>query len=361
MATARPISSQHVSSPRPAAGWLRRALPLAWLIGLALLPLIVTDEYVIRICNVILIYSLLSIGQNVITGYTGMLSLGHAAFFGIGAYASALLVTQAGWPFPAALLAAALLACLCGVAVALPCLRVQSDFLSLVTIAFGSLFTVLALNWITLTRGPMGLTAIPTPRLGPIDVTSNRDFYYLFLGIVAVAYWGTERIAASQIGRSWKALRDDELSAAAMGVDVTYYKVLAFAVGTFLAGVAGSLLAHYFRFIGPENFSFNESLLTMEMAILGGLASMPGAVLGAAIFIAVPELLRSEALLIYRVGIGGLVMIVCMIWRPQGLLGQTGFGQTGASSLLQRWRGQAPAEPEVAGAPAGLPSALGEE
>jgi branched-chain amino acid transport system permease protein len=301
---------------------------------LALIPVFSESSYLLRVLTIIFIYSIVTIGQNVITGYAGMLTLGHAAFFGIGAYTSALLVQRLDWPWLAGLVAGAVVSGVMGFLVALPCLRVQSDFLSLVTIAFGSVFTVVALNWVSLTRGPSGLPGLSRPKIGPFVFSSPDSMYWLALGIFVLVFIVTWRVTGSAIGRAWQAVRDDELGAAAQGIPVARYRIYAFVYGTVLAGLAGGVLAHYLQFVGPTSFSLDISLQVMLMTIIGGLASLVGSVVGTSIMVLIPEVFRP--LVEYQLGIGGLILVLLMVLRPQGILGKTAFGQsTGLTPPLQ--------------------------
>ena len=294
------------------------------IIGLFAVPQVVTNPYWLHVLNLVLIYTPLSIGANIITGYAGMVSMGQAAFFGLGAYTSALLMMDAGFPWFAAFLCAGLVAALGGALVAVPCLRVKSDFLSLVTIAFGQIFFVVINGWMDLTRGPMGIPSVPQIQVFGWKARTETDFWYVAAIIVGVIVFAAWRIVSGPVGRAWEMIRDDEEAARALGVNVTYRKILAFAVGCLFSGFAGSLFAHNLRLVSPDSFVQEESLVIMQMAILGGLASIPGSILGAFLLIAIPEALRSSIpeLIVYRPGIMGLLLIVMMIWRPQGILGR---------------------------------------
>jgi branched-chain amino acid transport system permease protein len=308
------------------AGLARSLAPASMVAVLAVLPLVITGHFWPHILTITMIYAMLTLGQNVITGWCGLLTLGQAAFLGIGAYCSALLVMDWGVPWPLAFLAAGALAAGAGALLAIPCLRVKSDFLSLVTIAFNQLFFVVANNWMDLTRGPMGLPRVPAAALFGFEMRSQDSQYWLALAVAATTYFGVSRLTSGPIGRAWAMIRDDETAARALGVHVTAYKVLAFAVGCFVCGLAGSLYAHSLRFVSPDMFKLEESLIMMQMAILGGLASIPGSALGAFLMIMIPEALRSSEpwLITLRPGIGGAILVVLMIWRPNGLLGATG-------------------------------------
>lgn len=302
---------------------MRLALLLAAVAAIAAVPHLVTSRYWLHVLNLSLIYVPLAIGANVITGYCGMVSMGQAAFFGIGAYASALLSMRLGLPWPAAFASAGLVAGGMGMLLALPCLRVRSDFLSLITIAFNQLFLVVANAWMDLTRGPMGLPQVPRIALGGWTARTEADIFPVVAGVALACAWGVHRLVTGPIGRSWEMIRDDEVAARALGVNVVRGKVAAFGVGCTLAGLAGSLLAHSLRLVVPDAFLLEESLIVMQMAILGGLASVPGSVLGAFLMIGLPEALRSSDpwLLTYRPGIFGALLVAFMIWRPQGILG----------------------------------------
>jgi branched-chain amino acid transport system permease protein len=298
--------------------------PLILLIAaMAWLPQLVPSRYWLHVINLSLIYVPLAIGANIITGYCGMVSMGQAAFFGIGAYASALLSMRVGWPWPACFATAGLISAAAGMLVSLPCLRVRSDFLSLITIAFNQMVLVVANAWMDLTRGPMGLPQVPRIGLFGWEARTEADIFRVTAVVAGFCAWGAWRITAGPVGRTWEMIRDDEVAARALGVDVVWGKVRAFGAGCLMAGLAGSLLAHSLRLVVPDEFVLEQSLIIMQMAILGGLASIPGSVLGAVLMIGLPEALRTSEpwLMTYRPGIFGALLVAVMIWRPQGLLG----------------------------------------
>lgn len=314
---------------RFSAGFGKRIPGKTWfyvlsLAVLVLLPFVVQSEYSRRILTMIFLYSILSLGLNLVTGVTGQLSLGHAAFYGIGAYTSALLTLNLNWSFLPALLVASLLAGLFGILLGVPTLRLSGDYLCIVTIGFAEIIRLVFQNWVEVTRGPMGLPGIPPISILSFTFKTGTDYYYFFLIMMVLTYISMERILDSQIGRALVAIREDEVAAGAMGVNTTYYKVLAFAVGAVFAGMAGSLMAHYLAFVGPMNFTVDESLLVLQMVILGGLGSNIGAIIGAAILVIAPEVLR--VISDYRLLFNGVLMVALMVWRPQGLLGTTGGG-----------------------------------
>jgi branched-chain amino acid transport system permease protein len=302
--------------------------------ALLALPQVAPNDYVLRIIIAVIIDIPLALSQNLITGFTGLLTLGQAAFYGIGAYTSAILVMKLGVPWIVALAAAGLLACVFGVLLGLPCLRVGSDYLTLMTIGFGQIFHIVALNWMTLTRGPMGLPGVPAPRIGPITFASSQSKYYLYLLIAGACYLFMHRLTRSHIGRVLIAIREDEIAASAAGINTSRYKLLVFAFGTLWAGISGSMLAHFLSFVGPTTFTLNESLFHMQMAILGGLGSLPGSVLGAAILVSLPQIF--QPLYEYRMLLNGILMVILMGWRPQGIMGTSAMETTAASGILRR-------------------------
>lgn len=300
-----------------------RFATLAFIIALAGFPLVMDKPFWLHIFSLTMIYAIFVLGQNVITGWAGMLTLGQAAFVGMGAYTSVLLTLKLGIPWPAAFLASGALCAFFGALLAIPCLRVQTDFLSLVTIAFNQIFFVIANNWMDLTRGPMGIPGVSAMEIFGWRAKTAQDQFWLILGLVIVLFFVVSRLMGSQLGRTLKMIRDDEVAARALGVNVTGYKVLAFAIGCGLCGLGGSVYGHYMRFVSPDMFKLEEALLIMQMAILGGLASIWGTALGAFLMILIPEALRSSEpwLITIRPGVAGATLVLLMIWRPNGILG----------------------------------------
>lgn len=305
----------------------QKLLAIVLVLCIALFPQVVQNKLILRAVVTIMIYCLLSLGNMVISGYCGLLHIGHAAFYGIGAYTSAILSSYYGVPFIYCFFAAGFLTALAGFLISLPCLRVHVDFLSLITLAFAQFFVAVCTNWMEVTRGPLGIKDIPFASLFGFEFNSQVRFYYLVLAILVIVYVLLNNLMKSKTGRAFIAVRDDEISAKTLGIDVNKYKVLAFVIGALLAGFAGSMMAHYIRFVGPSAFGVDTSLLIMQMCILGGLGSLPGAILGAAFFIIMPEIIRPLA--IYRLGLGGVIMLLVMLIRPQGILGSQAFAGKG--------------------------------
>lgn len=283
---------------------------------LLLLPLVLTSAYHLRIATLVGIYVLLVSGLNIIIGFTGMFSLGHAAFYGIGAYTSAMLTTMGGWNFWLALPVAGIVAAVFGALIGLATLRLQKVFLAFTTLGFGEIIRILILNLRGFTRGPMGISGIPVPRL--FGWTFNGvGYYYLILLLATITVGIVYRMYHSRIGRALVAIREDETAAASMGIHVFGHKVLAFTVGCFFAGIAGSFFAHFQRFISAESFANLESFAIITMLALGGTGSIIGPILGSTVLVLIPEIFRF--LMQYRGVIYGLTLIVIIIYRPGGL------------------------------------------
>ncbi len=288
-------------------------------VAFALLPIVIRDEYIVRLFIVSGIYILLALGLNLVTGYTGQFCLGWAAFYGIGAYTSALLTMTWHWNFWPALVMAGVVTAIFGIILGIPTMRLKDIYLAITTLVFGEIVRLILLNWTDVTRGAMGLPGIPAPSLFGITLDSTLFYYYLIFALVLLAVGAMVRIVNSRLGRALLAIREDELAAASMGINVTRYKITAFAIGAFFAGIAGSFYAHYTSFIDPQSFSFAESIVVVAMVVLGGMGSLWGSIFGAMALTLLPELLRSIA--DYRMIVYGIIMVLVMLLRPQGIFG----------------------------------------
>lgn len=300
------------------------------LILIILFPMAVKDKLVLTVGCYILLYSIVSMSNMIIIGYAGMLSLGHAAFYGVGAYTSALLSIHFNLSFIACFFLSGIVAAILGFLISVPCLRVRADFLGLITLAFLQLFVSIAQNWVSLTRGPMGLTNIPKASLFGFIFDTQSKFFYLALVVTIISYIILKRFMSSPAGRAIQSIRDDEIGARSVGINVNYYKILVFTVGAFFAGVTGCLYVSYVGYVGSSTFTLETSFLLIEMNIVGGLGSLEGAIFGAAFFTIIPEIIRPLAA--YRIGVGGLLMLLVVLFRPQGVFGSRAF--SGGGGLL---------------------------
>jgi branched-chain amino acid transport system permease protein len=288
-------------------------------------------EYILHILVIAGIYIILTLSLNLIVGYTGLPALGHAAFFAVGAYISALLALNLGISPWIGLIVGASFAALTGVVIGASSLRLKGDYFALVTIAFAFIVYYTAKNWVSVTRGPMGLPGIPGFSIFGLALDSTFSYFVLVFVFVLITIFIVRRIVDSPFGRVLKSIREDEIAAEALGKDTTKHKLLAFVIGAFFAGIAGSLYAHYITFIDPSSFTVMESILILLMVIFGGMGSIKGSIVGATILVVFPELLRflgmpSAIAAPTRQMIYGLILIILMIKRPQGLMGRFRFG-----------------------------------
>jgi branched-chain amino acid transport system permease protein len=288
----------------------------------------------IRVFTFIGILAAAAIGLNVVVGLAGLLDLGYIAFFGVGAYVAAL-VSGAGvttsdivLPFGLAMLLGACAAAVFGVVIGAPTLRLRGDYLAIVTLAFGEIFRIVVNNWNGVTRGPNGLSRIPHLAAGDFDFGEPHkllgfdlphfaNYYFLELLVLAWVILVFTRLNDSRIGRAWVAIREDETAASAMGINTVRLKLLAFAIGAFLAGTAGTVNAHFGTQVSPEQYSFLESITLLAAVVLGGMGTVPGALIGATALILIPEKLRAfqdPRLLLF-----GLALILMMRYRPEGI------------------------------------------
>lgn len=300
----------------------RRARWLGALLGLAVLayPWLAPSDYLLRVGNVVLVYAILALGLNFTVGWTGQVSLGHAGFWGIGAYTTAILTAKlAAWSPWGAMALGATLAGLTGVLLGLPTLRIKGHYLALATIGFGEVVQLVFNNWRPVTGGADGVPGIPVLAIGPFAFDTERREFYLLLVAVALLTVGAARIRDSGFGRAFMAVRDNELAADVAGVPTTSVKTLAFALGAAYAGLAGSLYAHLLRYVSPDVFGFEQSLLILSMLVIGGLGSLAGALVGALVGVALPELLRIFG--VYYMAVYALLVILVIVFMPTGLVG----------------------------------------
>jgi branched-chain amino acid transport system permease protein len=315
---------------------LRRAgLPLA--LALFVVYPFVVGPYFVDIGVFFGIYALLGLSLNIVLGEVGLYDLGHAGFYAIGAYATAILNTRFGIPLLVLLPVSAAAAGLFAYLVTSPVIHLRGDYLCIVTIGMGEIVRLaLVNNPFGLTGGPNGVYGIAAPTLGFLAIDTPRRYYFLVWIIVALAAVALWRLQRSRIGRAWNCIREDEVAARATGIDVRRYKLLAFVLGAVLAGVAGNLYAGKLMVVSPESFSFWESCLMFCIVLIGGMGSVPGVIIGAAAISLFPEIFRGFAM--YRMVVFGVVMILMMMFRPGGFWPRR-RGGTEARDLVRRlWR-----------------------
>lgn len=287
---------------------------------LVLLPFIGLSQYLMRITIMIGVYTMLGLGLNMTTGYTGMVSLGQAGFYGIGAYTSALLMMRLGLPFFVSMLAAIAVTGLFGYLISLPTMRLSGPYLTIVTLGFGEIAKSVFINWKAVTNGALGVKPIPSPEMFGLKLTlANNGQYFLMLFLVTLVTLVLYMVINSKFGRAFRAIREDEQVARMMGIRTSRYRSLAFTLSAMVTGLAGAYYASFLSYIDPNSFDYDISVMIVTVVIIGGMGTLSGMFVGAILLIGFPELFRF--LMEYRYVVYGLVLIVMMRWRPQGILG----------------------------------------
>lgn len=316
-----------------------RGVVLALLIVAAFLVPVFGSRGAVNVATLALIYVMLGLSLNIVVGYAGLLDLGHVAFYAVGAYCYAILA-QHGVGFWTTLPLAALLTGTLGLLLGFPVLRLRGDYLAIVTLGFGEIIRILLNNLDSLTNGPKGINNIPKPGLFNIVFTRKGGagetpfhelvgipfsteqrgifLYLIILGLCLLTLWVINRLLRMPIGRAWEALREDEIACRSLGVNTTGIKLSAFAIGAAFAGLAGAFYAAFQGSVTPDSFTFWESAIMLAIVVLGGMGSQTGVILAALALTIIPEIAREFSQ--YRMIIFGAVMVLMMIWRPQGLI-----------------------------------------
>lgn len=287
-------------------------------------------EYAQHILILILLYATLGISLNLSSGYAGIVSICHAAFYGIGAYVVSLQALAIGYPLPVGIAGAIIVCGLIGAFVGISSLRIQGEHFVIATFALQVVVTSVLSNWVSFTGGPLGLSGIPQPVIFGWHVDSYPDFLILTGLYSGFVLFACRRIVASPFGRLLKSIREDEACVSAAGKDATAAKTLVFAVGAGIAGGTGGLYATYVTYIDPSSFTIMESIFILSIVIIGGAGSLWGPVVGAVVLVTMPELLRfvgmpSGVAANVRQILYGAALVACMMWRPQGIIGDFSF------------------------------------
>ena len=298
----------------------RFLLGSAGVILLIALPSFGFSQYILRIFIMIGIYTTLALGLNILTGMTGLVSLGHAGFYAIGAYTTAILMIRFQMNFLPAVVIAMAVTGVCGLVLGLPTLRLTGTYLSIVTLGFGEIVKMLIMNMDSVTNGTLGIRNIPKPEFFGFKLTlANGGMYYLMLLILFLVTYVCIVIQNSGLGRALRAIKADELASSIMGIRTARYKIAAFVMSAVIAGLAGGFYATLVSYIDHNSFSFDISILILSIVILGGMGTIRGMYLGAILLIVFPEVARP--LMEWRFVVYGIVLIVMMRFRPQGILG----------------------------------------
>lgn len=292
---------------------------------LIVFSLVCQDVYFFAVAINCLIFTVLAFSLNLLTGYLGVTSLGHAAFFGIGAYTTAILQTTYNTNQWLVLILAIAITALAGALLSLTTMRVSSKFVAVVTLGFAEIVRMVELNWMELTRGPQGIPNIPKFTFFGQEIRNMRFELYIIMVISIVILLFYSALLSSKHGRAIQAIKNDEIAAQSMGINALKYRVLVFAISAGTAGLAGCFYAKYMGFIDPNAFNFDQSISMLSMTLFGGLGNLMGSIIGAFFLSILPEALRFMS--DYRQVIYGILLVIMMIFRPNGLLGGINFKQ----------------------------------
>lgn len=285
------------------------------------LPFIIPHSYIQHLLILCCFYIVLTLSLNLLMGFAGQISFAHAAFFGIGAYTSAILTTRLAISFWLALPAAGIMTALTSLMIGIPALRLRGHYLAIATLGFQEIVVIVMSQWMAVTRGPMGITSIPKPKIGAFVIRSLEHWYLLALALVILTVVIMWRISGSRIGLELIALREDEVAARSMGVNTIKMKIVAFTMSAFIVGLVGSIYAHYINSIDPYSFTVGISAVIVVMVLVGGVGSIVGSILSAISLTLLPEFLRQFTGSGLRMVIFGIVLIVIILFLPEGFAG----------------------------------------
>lgn len=288
-------------------------------LALIVLPLVVADDYAMHVIIMTIMFMMLAVSVDIIYGYAGQLNLGQAAFAAIGAYVTAVLMVRFDLSYWIVMPLSGLGAAFLGLLLGIPTLRLKGLYLGIATMGFSEIVRLVLIMWVDVTRGPMGVPGIPPVMIGAYSLESKTAFYYLILAYLVLTVFCVQRVIDSRTGKALMAIRDDEIAARAMGVDSSRYKIIAFTLGAFFAGIAGSFYAVYVSFVSPDAFKMMDSYMIFAMPALGGMGTLWGPLIGALILYVLPELTRVFAE--YRMLWVGALLVITMATQPRGILG----------------------------------------
>lgn len=295
---------------------LKQGGALILLVIISIVLPFIASTYWTDVATNALFYAMLALGLNVVVGYTGLLDLGYAAFFAVGAYTTGILTTHYHVNFWLTIICAAILAGISGVIIGAPTLRLRSDYLAIVTLGFGEIVQETAQN-LQFTGGDSGIYGIPKPSIGSYVLFGESDMYFLMLIFTALTVFVVYRLSKSRVGRAWKYIREDEDAAEAMGINRVRYKILAYVFGAVVGGVGGSLFAVKMSAISPASVGYSTSIMILLAVVIGGLGRIPGVVLGGILVVVLPEAMRSFSSA--RLLVFGVLLVAIMIFRPEGI------------------------------------------
>ncbi len=313
-------SSTHTNFITTCFTWLEnqrnRITVLMVLAGVAMLLPLISNNYVLEVLTNAWFYAMLCLGLNIVVGYAGLLDLGYAAFFAVGAYTTGILTSQFGVNFWLTIPVAMVSSMIAGVIIGGPTLRLRSDYLAIVTLGFGEIVRIIARN-LEITGGASGLIGIERPNFFGIELSQIIHFYYVFLILAILACFVSYRLQHSRLGRAWQYVREDEDAAEAMGIGRVSVKLYAYIIGAMFGGVAGCFFAAKMTAISPETFTFSQSVLILLGVVLGGMGKIPGVIVGAFALVLFPEVFRDLGSM--RILVFAIVMLIIMLYRPEGI------------------------------------------
>jgi branched-chain amino acid transport system permease protein len=295
----------------------RRYPTYAVLIAGTLLVPFISDNYILEILANSFFYIVLCLGLNIVVGFAGLLDLGYAAFFAVGAYTTGILTSHYGWNFWLTIPAALVFSIMAGMIIGGPTLRLRSDYLAIVTLGFGEITRIAARNLKDISGGPSGLIGISRPSFFGLELNQIQHYYYAFFILVLLAIFVSYRLQHSRLGRAWQYVREDEDAAEAMGINRVAIKLYAYVIGAVFAGIAGCFFAAKMTAISPDSFQFMQSATILMAVVLGGMGKIPGMVVGALALVLFPEVFREIGSM--RMLVFGVMLVTMMIFRPQGI------------------------------------------
>lgn len=319
-----PNSTTNNSLPTGTPGgidaWLRpqknRIIVLSVLAAIAMVLPLISNNYALEVLTTAWFYVVLCLGLNIVVGYAGLLDLGYAAFFAVGAYTTGILTSHFGINFWLTIPVAVFFSTLAGIIIGGPTLRLRSDYLAIVTLGFGEIVRIVARN-LEITGGASGLIGIERPSIFGFEISQINHFYYVFLFLAILACFVSYRLQHSRMGRAWQYVREDEDAAEAMGINRVGVKLYAYIIGAIFGGVAGCFFAAKMTAISPETFMFQQSVLILLGVVLGGMGKIPGVIIGAFALVLFPEVFRDLGSA--RILIFAIVMLIIMLYRPEGI------------------------------------------
>ncbi len=327
------------SLAKSAAGFVK-AHKLWFLLALAAVavayPWLVPTSYLRGIGTKMLMYAVFAGSLNIINGYSGQFTLGHAGFICIGAYTGSLMMTRLGVGFWLALPCAGIVSGIFGFLISFPTRKLSGLYLTIVTLGFGEIIRIICLNWTSVTGGALGIKSIPAPQFFGINMRNAYCFYYIIFALLLLMLFCTHRVLNSRVGRAWISIRENQTAAASLGVNTTFYKGINLMYGAFWAGLIGAFQASYMQFIDPTMYGTEETFNIMAMTIVGGMGTLGGPIVGSLLINLITEVFRfteQYRMLIYA------VLIIAMMWiRPQGIAGAANSAMVVSSSKRRRRR-----------------------